>query len=150
MKLAEALSERADIKTRISQLESRLCLNSRVQEGEKPAENPEELLCELHALSARLEELICRINLTNSATVHEGETLTALLARRDVLALELGVLRNFLSEASHTAVRASRSEIKILSTVDVKEKQKQVDSLSKQLRELDIRIQQLNWTVELQ
>ena len=36
MKLAEALKERADIQTRISQMQVRLSLNARVQEGEKP------------------------------------------------------------------------------------------------------------------
>lgn len=41
-------------------------------------------------------------------------------------------------------------EIKIHSTVPVAELRKQVDSLSKQLRELDIRIQSANWTAELQ
>ena len=38
MKLAEALSERADIKKRIEQLENRLILNAKVQDGEKPSE----------------------------------------------------------------------------------------------------------------
>ena len=35
MKLAEALSERSDIRTRISALQSRLAANARVQEGER-------------------------------------------------------------------------------------------------------------------
>ena len=44
MKLAEALNERADIQRRIAQLESRLIDNAKVQEGEEPAERPEDLL----------------------------------------------------------------------------------------------------------
>ena len=44
MKLAEALSERADIQKRIQQLRSRLRRNALVQEGEKPAEDPHALL----------------------------------------------------------------------------------------------------------
>ena len=40
-------------------------------------------------------------------------------------------------------------EIKIYSTVSVAALQKQADSLSKQLRELDVRIQSANWTTEL-
>ena len=47
MKLAEALQERADINRNIEQLKYRLNNNVLVQEGEKPAENPEKLKLEL-------------------------------------------------------------------------------------------------------
>ena len=40
MKLAQALAERADIQKRLGQLRERLQLNARVQQGEKPAEQP--------------------------------------------------------------------------------------------------------------
>ena len=46
MKLAEALALRADLKKRIDQVECRLVLNAKVQEGEAPAEDPEALLAE--------------------------------------------------------------------------------------------------------
>ena len=150
MKLAEALSERADVRKRISQLENRLQMNARVQEGEAPAENPERLIAEMNGLIARLEELITRINLTNAATFSEGESMTAMLARRDCLAIQVNVLRSFLAEASSTTPRGMRSEIKVLSTVSVEEYQKKADAVSKSLRELDVRIQSLNWTTELQ
>ena len=64
MRLAEALNLRADINKRISQLGERLRANAKVQEGDTPAENPEELLAELDRLTAELEELMGRINLT--------------------------------------------------------------------------------------
>ena len=99
--------------------------------------------------SWRYEELIRRTNLTNAATTDGGETLTALLARRDALIERISGLNDFLQEASNTAARATRSEIVIRSTVDVSALQKQADELSKQLRELDVRIQGLNWTTEL-
>ena len=57
MKLAEALAERSDIRTRISALQSRLAANARVQEGERPAEDPKALMAEAEALIAREEEL---------------------------------------------------------------------------------------------
>ena len=149
MKLAEALSERSNIRSRISQLQDRLEMNARVQEGEKPAEDPEALLAELNGLCARLEELITRINLTNAQTLSDGETLTALLARRDVLNLQIEAMRGFLREASALTSRGMRSEIKILSTVNVQQYRAKTDALSKALRELDVRIQGLNWTTEL-
>ena len=149
MKLAEALNERADIQRRIAQLESRLIDNAKVQEGEEPAERPEDLLAELDGLFSRLEELMRKTNWTNSQPIQEGHTMTQLLARRDCLTRKIGVLRSFLQSASATVSRATRSEIKIKSTVSVAKMQKQVDGLSKELRELDSAIQALNWTTNL-
>lgn len=149
MSLAEALQMRADIKTRISQLHSRLNDNAKVQEGEAPAEDPLRLIELLNAECSAYEELIRRINLTNAATVWEGKTLTALLARRDALSLELSIFRDFLQQASQRIDRYSKTEIKILPTVDVTAMQKTVDAESKELRQLDAAIQKLNWTTTL-
>ena len=149
MKLATALSERADLQRRLSELQTRLNNNAKVQEGETPAENPKTLLAELDGILTRLEELMTKINLTNSRTEAEGETLTALLARRDCLSKRLSVMRSFLDHASSRVDRYSKTEIKINSTVDVARLQKQVDAQSKALRELDEQIQSLNWITEL-
>ena len=149
MKLAEALQERADIQKRLAQLKSRLRNNARVQDGERPSEMPEDLLRELDMLVARLEELMTRINLTNAKTLDEGLSLTALIAKRDCLRTRVGLLRDFLEEASDLSNRALRSEIKIKSTVSVVEKRKALDKLSQELRQIDTRIQQRNWLTEL-
>ena len=58
-------------------------------------------------------------------------------------------MRSFLNAASEKVSRYSQTEIKILSTVKVAELQKEVDRLSKELRETDESIQSLNWTTEL-
>lgn len=149
MKLAQALQERSDLQTRLRQLEERLCQNATVQEGEVPAEDPEALLEEFEACAARLEELIARINRTNSETKAQGGTLTQLLARRDVLKLRVSMYHDFLTSASSLSRRATRSEIKILSAVPVPEYRKKADALSRELRELDGAIQQANWTTDL-
>lgn len=150
MKLAEALQERADLNSKMNELRSRLSNNATVQEGESPAENPAELLSQLDECAARLEELIARINATNCATVTERGTLTELIARRDCLTLRLSAYRNLVDEASCLAPRATRTEIKIVSAVDVKKLQKQADELAKELRLTDNLIQQSNWLTELQ
>ena len=123
--------------------------NALVQEGEKPAEAPEELLAELDRCSEEMERLITAINLTNSSTVSDGMTVTELIAKKDVLNRKLSIYRHFLMTASQTAQRATRSEIKILSTVNVREYQQKADGLAKRLRILENRIQQINWTTEL-
>ena len=150
MKLANALSQRAELQTRIRQLETRLYNNAQVQEGEQPAEDPEKLLRELEEDYIRLEELISAINRTNStARTEDGRTLSDLLARRDCLKGKLGILRNFLENASALVRRRTVGEIRIKSAVDVRALQKTVDGLSKELRELEETIQEKNWTTEL-
>ena len=150
MKLAEALIMRADLQTRLEQLRQRLAANARVQEGETPAEDPMELLKEMEDAGDRLETLIGRINLTNAHVTVEGKTLTELLARREVLGQKVSILNTLLENASSTVMRGSRSEVKVLSTVDVRALRKQADELSKALRTLDTQIQSRNWLEELQ
>ena len=149
MKLATALSERSDIQKRLSELQERLNNNAKVQDGETTAEDPKELLKELDSLTEQLETLIYKINLTNSKTMIDGTELTLLLAKRDVLKQKIVMLRNFLNTASAKVDRYSRTEIKILSSVDVTKLQKQMDVLSKEYRTIDEKIQGANWTTEL-
>ena len=49
MKLAEALSNRADLQRRVEQMRGRLQKSALVQEDENPPENPQELLDETGA-----------------------------------------------------------------------------------------------------
>lgn len=149
MKLAEALILRADLQKRLAQLKQRLAANARVQEGEQPAEDPNALLSELDALSAQLEDLILRINLTNGSVEDRGESMTALLAKRDVLRIKIETLRELVQTAAATVMRGTRTEVVIRSTVSVAEQQKKLDALSKDLRDLEMRIQSLNWTSDL-
>lgn len=149
MKLAEALQERADLNRRIEQLRYRLSNNVLVQEGEKPLEDPAALLEELESSFTRLEWLIARINLTNCAIKVEGRSLTELIARRDVLSLRADAYRRLVEEASQNTHRATRTEIKILSAVDVPALQRQADDASRELRLLDNTLQATNWTADL-
>ena len=149
MKLAEALNQRADLQKRIAQLRERLSNNVKVQEGDQPAEKPEDLFAELERSLKELETLIVRINRTNQETVWEGKTLTEMIAAKDVLSLHLSSLRDVLEAANVRSDRFSRNEIKFVRTIDVNGLQKKVDDLSRDLRELDSRLQQANWMTDL-
>src|SRR5919106_6480822 len=92
MKLAEALVLRADAQKKLAQLRQRLALSARHQEGERPPEDPRTLLQEVERLTAELEDLIRRINRTNSRTEFEdGLSMSDALARRDVLSLRRSI-----------------------------------------------------------
>ncbi len=149
MKLAQALILRADTQKRIEQLKVRLLSNAKTQENESPSEDPKLLLKELDKLTSELFMLICSINLTNSSTKFDGISLTEMIAKKDALTLKANVLREFATSASQKVDLYSNSEIKILSTVDVSALQKQVDALSKEIRELEMKLQEANWTVDL-
>ena len=149
MKLAQALILRSDTQKRIEQLKVRLFSNAKTQENESPSEDPKLLLKELDKLTSKLFKLICSINLTNSSAKFDGMSLTEMIAKKDALVLKANVLREFATSASQKVDLYSNSEIKILSTVDVAALQKQVDALSKEIRELEMKLQEANWAVDL-
>lgn len=154
MKLAEALALRADATRRIEQLRTRIVANARFQEGEEPAEDAQALLAEAGAVLDELEDLIRRINRTNAATrIGPEDTITDALARRDVLRTRHSVV----TAAADAAVgrsqagmgRQLRSELKMLAALPVAQLRAQADDLARQIRELDVRIQQSNWEFDL-
>ena len=150
MKLAEALTRRADVQRRIEGMRGRLRAGALVQEGEEPPERPDELLVEVEELLRELEGLILRINRTNlGATLADGTVITEALARRDVLALRHSLLGTLVQTASERVPRFGRSEIRILSTVEVAPLRRRMDDVAKERRELDTAIQEANWTTEL-
>ncbi|MBR6669180.1 MAG: DIP1984 family protein [Ruminococcus sp.] len=149
MKLATALSERASLQVRLNELQIRLNANAKVQEGDVPAENPVELIAEKDRILDELENLVTRINLTNSRTECDGVTITELISKRDRMKKDVNIMRSFLNNASSKIDRYSKTEILIKSTVDISEYQKKLDVISKELRQIDEKIQELNWTTEL-
>jgi hypothetical protein len=149
MKLAEALAERSEIQTRIDELKKRLVKSARIQEGEKPPEQAEDLLQEVDRLFSRLLELISGINRTNSQTRFDGaRTISDAIAARDLLAKKRDFLAGIADAASTRQDRYSKSEVKFVATVSVGGLQKQVDQLSKEFRQMDTALQELNWKTE--
>ena len=144
MKIAEALILRADIQKRIAQLKTRLNNNAKVQEHEEPTENPQLLLTELDNLISQLNDLIIKINKTNTLSKIDG-----LIAKKDTLSQKAGILREFIEIASQKINLYSTTEIKVFSTINVPAQQKQLDKLSKEIRETDTKLQQANWTIDL-
>lgn len=150
MKLAEALIERADLKTKLESLRSRLIANAKIQEGTKPNEDPNELIKELNENLDRLEYLISHINKTNCLTILDnGKSISDMIAERDVLSKKVSIIGSLTGTAGDVAYRLTRSEIVILPSFDVQKIQTQLNKLSKELREIDTKIQETNWLTEL-
>lgn len=151
VKLGEALARRAELQTRLAQVRDRLRVTALVQEGDQPAEDPQPLLAELDAIASELERLIAAINVTNAGTrLESGMTLTEALARRDVLGMLHGALKAVADATAQQQARYSRSEIRMVRTFDVAAVRARVDQLARERRQLDVAIQNANWTVDLQ
>jgi uncharacterized protein DUF6847 len=150
MKLAEALILRADCQKRVEQLKQRLIRSAKVQEGDEPAENPQELIVELERVSDELVVLIKRINKTNSASqFREDATLSDALAERDVLSTKRFAYNDLAHAAAIMQSAYTRSEVKFKSTVTIADVQKRADALAKEYREMDSRIQEANWRIDV-
>lgn len=150
MRLAEALIERAEIQKLNSQLITRAESNAKVQEGDAPAENPKDLLNEYKNNMERFLYLVQKINLTNSTTsFDEKETMADAIARRDSIKSQIASLRRIIAAMQITQSRYSTTEIRFVRCLDVKVVQTEIDSLSKLYRQIDTRLQELNWTTDL-
>ena len=149
MKIAEALALRADLQKRVEQLKQRLVKNARIQEGDTPEEDPVDLQAELEKSAGDLVLLIQRINRTNAASPFGQGTLADSLAERDVLKMRYNAYRELANAASTSQSRATRSEVKFISTVSVAATQRKADDLAREYRELDTRIQEADWLTTL-
>ena len=84
----------------------------------------------------------------------DGRTVTDALAERDVLRLRYSMLKVSADAASGAQqpvgfMRATRSELKLMRALDVKDLRQQASDVARRA-ELDARIQEVNWTTELQ
>jgi len=96
-----------------------------------------------------LISLVRRINRTNASSRLGAGTLADALAERDVLKIRHTAYRELAAAASTTQTRTTRSEVKFVSTVSVAAVQRKADDLAKELRELDTRIQEADWQINL-
>lgn len=151
MKLAEALMMRSDLQVRLEKLKTRAINNVKVQEGDDVSEDPNDLLAQIEEVIAHINDLVKKINKTNSSTMlKDGRCLTEALADRDSIMLKRMTTEKIVEAAVIKRDRYTRSEVKYVNTVNVGELQSKLDKLSSEFRSLDTLIQEMNWTVELQ
>ena len=150
MKLAEALLERKDLKTKVDNLRARAVQSALVQEGDVPAEAPTELLREMNEAIEQLGVLIRRINATNNVTLlPNGITVSDAIVQRDMLELQRLALDVVLNKAAVRQERFARNEIKFVPTIDVVAMRRESDASAQARRELDTQIQAVNWSADL-
>jgi len=150
MKLAEALLIRADQKKKLLSLRERIAQSVRAQEGETPAEKADDLIAQAFALLKEHQSLALQIDRANAkAKLADGRWLAEMLAERDTLVQQHSLLLAAIAATQQKADRYSYREIKWVVQIKVPAIQKQADDLSAKLRELNARIQETNWQVDI-
>jgi len=150
MTLAEALLIRSDLQKNLAQLKARIANNAKVQEGDAPSENPNELIVSAQKLIRDLSALITRIHRTNAAAkIESGETMLSLLIERDELEMRHKLLIDAIDASRSETERYSAREIRWTATIATAPLQQQADDIAMQLRKLNILIQANNWQIQL-
>ncbi len=150
MKLAEALLLRSDQQKKLASLKQRINANVLVQEGDEPAEDPNELLKQAFGLTDQLQQLVLKIHRTNAqAALADGRLLLELLMQRDELVERHKLISSALENTHREPDRYSAREIKWTKVIPVASLQKQADDISARLRDLNITIQAANWQIDL-
>jgi hypothetical protein len=148
MKLAEALIKRRDLDTAVANLNLSLQENVKVMEGTKPFEDPLAIADQMQTLIDEQAKLIQKINKTNNRTVtDDGRTLDELITLRE----QLKRRHKLFDSAYKHAFSNTRSynEIKYVIAVDMQMLKTKISASAKEFRELDNKIQAINWTTEL-
>ena len=102
-------------------------------------------LQERNDLNQKIAQLKYRLELN----AVDNLTITELIAKKDVLTSKINSYQSIVNTASNLVGRVSRSEIKVLSNVDVKKIQKEIDKMSKELRIVSNTIEEANWNIEI-
>lgn len=150
MKLAEALLIRSDMQKKLAQIKGRIRNNVKVQDGDKPSEDPNQLLMDASQLITELSALIARIQCTNAvAMTDNNQSMLALLVERDTLEMRHKLLTESIAATETEVDRYSPREIKWHVIVSVAGLQKQADDIAMKLRKINLVIQANNWQIDL-
>ncbi len=150
MKLAEALLLRRDLNNRLFQLRNEISSSVLVQEGDTLDRSITELFKEYDEINQQYSELVVAINRKNATASLADSALLLMeaLEQREQLRRKHALLTQALDETK-AAPRSGRNEIRLVRTIDTKTLTEQLNTTAKQLRELDGKIQQTNWLVDL-
>lgn len=151
MKLAEALQRRADLRQKIDSVGNTMKANILVQEGAEADYDVGQLCEEFNELMGEWRSIVGRIGRTNHTAKDEetGKTLADLLVDREATKMEKETYDGIVAVYGEKSWRTRGAELKIISTFKAKDAQKMVDDAAKRFRELDNKIQMLNWNTDL-
>lgn len=151
MKLAEALIARSALRGKLNDIQNRAIQSSKTSEGEKPLEDSLSLVSEHEKLIYELENLVLKINHVNqSSKLNNGISLFDALVKRDHLDIHINMLKTLINKTTEPMNRYSRSELKQEIHVDLNILRKKLEEITSERRKLEIEIQKINWTIDIE
>ena len=151
MFLAEALLRKAALKKELDALEQRMCESARIPHDEEPVDDYLILLDNYRQKEGELLDISIRILATNnSTTFKEGETVSQAIVRRDSLKRTVSMYSKLIGATTGggRGLFSSR-DIKYKRVVDMDMVRANMDNVAMQYRDLDVKLQQLNWNTDL-
>jgi hypothetical protein len=150
MKLAEALMIRGQYKSDIENLRKRAIEAAKIRDGETIIEDANDMISSAEKINTKLENLIIKINRTNEATVmDDGARLSDALVKRDFFIKKNHIIKSVIESARERSRGWYDSEKTSRITVDVAMLERRSEYIVREYRELDARIQALNWATDL-
>jgi hypothetical protein len=150
MKLSEGLIHVSDINKKITELKERLLISGKIQEGDVPTDDVTQIFTELHTLHEQLTVLTKQISKTNYSTKFDAvRSIQDALIEKEILGKEIAGLKFAIDNCQIKHDRYSQSEIKMITTFDIKKTRETNEELMKKRKELDLKIQQINWNTEV-
>lgn len=152
MKLAEALSRRSELVRELSQyMRTDLNNNLFVTEGDPITVDKNAELSHYLSLVDEVETLTIQINRSNNAHVLDnGLTIMEAIARRDMMKHRTSALSTLASNLKvQLRPRYSADELRTVPVADFQPFKTQSDALAKEAKQLDLKLQEANWTFDL-
>jgi len=155
MKLGEALATRVELQNNIKRISDRIKINLTVQEGEKPAEDPAELLQLFERLQNELGTLTAKIKDFNERTVVDGSTLADMLVQQRHLMRMTTVYNALTATFSRSTVYTGSSWDKAQAGIVMKpmlaatELQERAAWFGAKLKQLDAKLQETSWKLTI-
>jgi uncharacterized protein DUF6847 len=153
MKISECLIEKKDLVNRINELVIRYKEASLVEINEVPDESGSEILQQLLGANARLEYLTVSINKNNNIAMVGDLTLMEAIVHRDSLKSRVSqytqIIDQLKSRNQQRRYDSNSPKLVLSPEVDISTLTQTLDLLSKELRVLDVAIQEVNWMTEM-
>ncbi len=148
MYLAEALNKRRDLTGRIAHYKGLLPKMVYRSEGRDLPLEPTYIIGQLEKMAAQYEKLVRAINKTNLQTIYEdGKTLTDAIAERDTYDLLISFCKKAIEGIHEMRHDYNSREMRLM--LDISKVEQQMQQYLDMRREMDSKIQRLNWMTKL-
>ena len=150
MTLGAALMAKQELDKVLLNIKDRMFANARAYTGRKPAEAVMPLLRRAESVLEEQRQLVLRINVANQSTrLGSGLAMSEMLSLRENLKTRATLIKELIKKASLEDRLFAGDQDKIEATVDLAALEQEQESLCRQVRDINLEIQQANWQITI-